>query len=73
MAGKSSRVVHVPCGVERDEDGAWCAAARLRPRVGAVGDGGSRDEAVADLRDALVVLIGEVGASPELVIAAGEY
>jgi hypothetical protein len=72
MAGKSGRVVHVPYGVEQDEDGVWCAAALLRPGVGAVGDGGSSGEAVTDLRDALAALIQEVGAPPELVIAAGE-
>jgi hypothetical protein len=34
-----TQVVHVPCVVEQDEDGVWCASALLRPGVGAVGDG----------------------------------
>ncbi len=37
-----------------------------------MGDGGSEDEAPADLRDALAALIGEVGAPPELAIAVSE-
>lgn len=63
-----SRVVHVPYTVEQDEDGVWCASAQLRPGVGAVGDGATPEEAVADLRDALTVLIGEVGVPPELTL-----
>ena len=52
-----SRVVHVPYTVEQDEDGVWCASAQLRPGVGAVGDGATPEEAIADLREALAVLI----------------
>ena len=63
-----SRVVHVPYTVEQDEDGVWCASAQLRPGVGAVGDGTSPEEAIADLRKALTVLIEEVGAPPELTL-----
>jgi len=63
-----SRVIHVPYTVEQDEDGVWCASAQLRPGVGAVGDGATRDEAIADLRGALTVLIEEVGAPPELTL-----
>ena len=57
-----SRVVHVPYTVEQDEDGVRCASAQLRPGVGAVGDGATPEEAIADLREALAVLIEEVGA-----------
>jgi predicted RNase H-like HicB family nuclease len=63
-----SRVIHVPYTVEQDEDGIWCASAQLRPGVGAVGDGATAEEAVADLRDALATLIEEVGAPPELTL-----
>jgi predicted RNase H-like HicB family nuclease len=63
-----SRVVHVPYTLEQDEDGVWCASAQLRPGVGAVGDGATADEAIADLRDALTALIEEVGVPPELTL-----
>jgi predicted RNase H-like HicB family nuclease len=61
-----SRVIHVPYTFEQDEDGVWCASAQLRPGVGAVGDDATPEEAVADLRQALTVLVEEVGAPPEL-------
>jgi predicted RNase H-like HicB family nuclease len=61
-----SRVIHLPYTLEQDEDGVWCAAAQLRPGVGAVGDGATPEEAIADLREALMLLIEEVGAPPEL-------
>jgi predicted RNase H-like HicB family nuclease len=63
-----SRIVHVPYTVEQDEDGVWCASAQLRPGVGAVGDGATQAEAVADLRDALTVLLAETGPPPELTL-----
>jgi predicted RNase H-like HicB family nuclease len=63
-----SREVHVPYTVEQDETGTWCASAQLRPGVGAVGDGETAEAAVADLREALVGLIEEVGPSPELTL-----
>ena len=63
-----SRVIHVPYTLEQDEDGVWCASAQLRPGVGAVGDGATADEAIADLRDALTALIEEVGVPPELTL-----
>ena len=63
-----SRIVHVPYTLERDEDGVWCASAQLRPGVGAVGDGATADEAIAELRDALIALIEEVGVPQELTL-----
>lgn len=63
-----SREVHVPYVVERDETGTWCASAQLRPGVGAVGDGETAEAAVADLREALVGLIAEVGPPAELTL-----
>ena len=60
-----TRAVHIPYTVEQDEDGVWCAHAQLRPGVGANGEGGTREDAVADLREALEGLIAEFGAPQE--------
>jgi predicted RNase H-like HicB family nuclease len=58
----------VPYVVEQDEDGVWCASALLRPGVGAVGDGATQEEAIADLRAGLELLIEEVGIPDELTL-----
>lgn len=63
-----TRVVHVPYAIEQDEDGVWCAAAQLRPGVGAVGEGPTQEAAIADLREALEVLLAEVGPPDELTL-----
>src|ERR1700729_1404220 len=63
-----TRVVHVPYVIEQDEDGVWCASALLRPGVGAVGDGATQEEAIADLRAGLELLIEEVGIPDELTL-----
>jgi predicted RNase H-like HicB family nuclease len=63
-----TRVVHVPYAVEQDEDGVWCASAQLRPGVGAVGDGPTQEAAIADLREALIVLLAEIGPPDELTL-----
>jgi predicted RNase H-like HicB family nuclease len=63
-----TRAVHVPYTVEQDEDGVWCAHAQLRPGVGANGEGQTAEDAVADLREALVALITEFGAPDELTL-----
>ena len=63
-----SRQVHVPYTVSQDETGTWCASAELRPGVGAVGDGATAEEAVADLRESLSVLLAEVGPPDELTL-----
>ncbi len=63
-----SREVHVPYNVEQDEDGVWFAHAQLRPFVSAYGQGESRDAAIADLRDGLLLLIEEVGVPDELTL-----
>jgi predicted RNase H-like HicB family nuclease len=62
------RDVHVPYVVEQDEDGVWCASAQLRPGVGAVGDGATPEEAIADLRAGLEALLDVVGPPDELTL-----
>lgn len=59
---------HVPCTLEQDEDGVWCAHAQLRPGVGANGEGDTPEAAIADLREAVEGLIAEFGASQELTL-----
>jgi predicted RNase H-like HicB family nuclease len=63
-----TRAVHIPCTVEQDEDGVWCAHAQLRPGVGAHGEGDTREAAVADLLEALEGLIAAFGAPQELTL-----
>lgn len=58
----------MPVVVERDEDGIWCAHAQLRPGVGAHGEGNTEQEALDDLRQALVGLIEEFGVPRELSV-----
>ncbi len=60
--------MHVPYTLERDEDGVWCASALIRPGAGAVGDGKTREEAVADLREALAALLAEIGVPEEITL-----
>ena len=67
MSGQP-RTVHVPYTLEQDEDGIWCAAAQLRPGVGAVGDGETPEAALDDPREALQALLIEVGAPDELTL-----
>jgi predicted RNase H-like HicB family nuclease len=63
-----TQVIHVPYTMEQDEDGIWCASAMLRPGVGAVGDGATPEEALADLRAALDALLDVVGTPSELTL-----
>ena len=67
--GDVTRVVHVPYAVEQDEDGVWCASAQLRPGVGAVGDGPTQEAAIADLREALELLLAVVGPPDQLTLS----
>lgn len=65
-------VVPLPCGVEEDveedEDGGWGASARLRPCVGAFGDGPPHEDAIAGPRAALEVPLNEAGPPDELTL-----
>jgi hypothetical protein len=63
-----TQVVHIPYVAEQNEDGTWRASAVLRPGVGAVGDGATREEAVTDLRAALLKLLKVVGPPSELTV-----
>jgi predicted RNase H-like HicB family nuclease len=63
-----TQVIHVPYTIEQDEDGVWCATAVLRPGVGAVGDGATQEEAIADLRTALNALLDVVEPPSELTL-----
>ena len=68
MAEPGTTTVTVPVVVERDEDGAWCAHAQIRPGVGAHGEGNTEEEALDDLREALTGLIKEFGVPRELSV-----
>lgn len=59
-------VVRVAYVVEQDEDGAWCASARLRPGVAAFGEGPTREAAIADLHAGLGLLLDVVYGPGEL-------
>jgi predicted RNase H-like HicB family nuclease len=63
-----TQVVHIPYAVEQDEDGAWCASALLRLGVGAFGEGATREEAITDLRAALLTLLEVTGPPSELTV-----
>ncbi|MHB1594961.1 MAG: hypothetical protein ACYCO9_08195 [Streptosporangiaceae bacterium] len=67
-----SRQVHVPYTASQDEAGMWCASAELRPGVGAAGDGVTAEDAVADLREALLALLAEVGPPDELTLTLND-
>jgi hypothetical protein len=58
--------VHVPYTVEQDEDGVWCAHAWLGSSGGANGNGATPEEAVADLREAVQMVIDEDGIPEQL-------
>ncbi len=65
------RTVHVAYTVEQDETGWWCAHAPL-PGGGANGEGRTRAEAVADLRQALDGWFKEFGVPEELSITVSD-
>ena len=60
MSGQP-RTVHVPYTLEQDEDGIWCAHGWLGSSGGANGNGATPEEAVADLREAVQMVIDEDG------------
>ncbi len=58
--------VHVPYTVEQDEDGIWCAHAWLGSSGGANGNGATPEEAIADLREAVRMVLDEDGVPEQL-------
>jgi predicted RNase H-like HicB family nuclease len=66
MMSDQPRTVHVPYTLEQDEDGIWCAHAWLGSSGGANGDGATPEEAVADLREAVRMVIEEDGAPEDI-------
>lgn len=65
MSGQP-RTVHVPYTLEQDEDGIWCAHAWLGSSGGANGQVATPDEAIADLREAVQMVIDEDGIPEQL-------
>lgn len=63
-----SQVAHVAYTVDQDETGWFCAHAAL-PKGGAHGEGTTREEAVADLREALTGWVEEFGVPEELTLS----
>lgn len=63
---RQPRVVHVPYTLGRDEDGVWCAHAWLGSSGGANGNGATPEEAVADLREAVQMVLDEDGVPEQL-------
>jgi predicted RNase H-like HicB family nuclease len=63
-----SQVLHVPYTVEQVEGGAWRARAQPLPEAEASGHGSTREEAIADLREALAGLIAEFGVPEEMIL-----
>ena len=55
--------VYVPYTLEQDEDGVWCARADLGPFGAAFGDGETHEEAIAELREAVLLVADD---EPEL-------
>lgn len=64
--------VLVPMTVEQDEDGWWSAHARLGPSVGANGQGRTRQEALNDLREAVIASFEADGGIPEWLTRRSE-
>ncbi|TDW81702.1 hypothetical protein EV137_7712 [Kribbella pratensis] len=62
------RDITVPFTVVQDENGAWCAAAALSAEAFANGEGATRDAAIADLREAIVLLVAEIGVPDQLTV-----
>ena len=65
MSGQP-RTVHVPYTLEQDEDGIWCAHGWLGSSGGANGNGATPEEAVADLREAVQMVIDEDGGPEDI-------
>ena len=62
------RELQVPFTIAQDENGAWCAAAALTPDAFANGRGDTRDDAIEDLKAAIVALVDVVGIPEQLLV-----
>jgi hypothetical protein len=62
------RDITVPYTVVQDENGAWCAEATLSSEAFANGEGDTPDAAIADLREAIVLLVAETGVPDQLTV-----
>jgi hypothetical protein len=58
--------VHVPYTVDQDEDGIWCAHAWLGDSGGANGNGATPEEAGADLREEVEMVLDQNGVPAQL-------
>jgi predicted RNase H-like HicB family nuclease len=61
------RMIQIPYELEQEEDGTWGAHASF-PRGGAHGLGSTPEEAVADLYEAVSLVIEEFGMPPVLTV-----
>lgn len=61
------RMIQIPYELEQEEDGTWGAHASF-PSGGAHGLGGTPEEAVTDLYEAVSLVIEEFGMPPVLTI-----
>jgi predicted RNase H-like HicB family nuclease len=62
------RDITVSYFVEQDENGTWTAEAALDPKSFANGEGATREAAIEDLKDAIVVLAETVGVPEQLTV-----
>lgn len=67
----AGREVQISYTVEQDETGAWCAYA-LVGRVGCNGVGDTREEAIADLREAVLMVLEDDGAPETFSVVLGD-
>jgi hypothetical protein len=63
---RKPQIVHVPYTLQQDEDGIWCAHAWLGASGGANGNGETAEAAIADLREAVQMVIDEDGVPEQL-------
>jgi hypothetical protein len=61
-------VVHMPYFMEQDEAGGWRGSAYLSLDTAAFGYGATEEDALADLREKLLLLIEVVGMPDQLTI-----
>jgi predicted RNase H-like HicB family nuclease len=61
--------IHVPFLIQEDTvDGGWTASAALTPEAFAHGEGETREAAIEDLKEAIALLVEDVGVPEQLVL-----